>query len=165
MMTIMMMIRMKLMIWMMVMGMLVMMMVMMVMKILAMVILRMMMVMMVIIRMKVTTCNDPTFDGTVISTCTWGCHPSQLLWLPPCSSVCFWPHIWHGPSSHLTSIKSTVDGCEILHHLGWLKPWEKPPINWGLGVGFPSTVYSTWDDDPQLTEAVHQARDEKRGKP
>ena len=86
MMTIMMMIRMKLMIWMMVMGMLVMMMVM---KILAMVILRMMMVMMVIIRMKVTTCNDPTFDGTVISTCTWGCHPSQLLWLPPCSSVCF----------------------------------------------------------------------------
>ena len=89
MMTIMMMIRMKLMIWMMVMGMLVMMMVMMVMKILAMVILRMMMVMMVIIRMKVTTCNDPTFDGTVISTCTWGCHPSQLLWLPPCSSVCF----------------------------------------------------------------------------
>ena len=30
-------------------------------------------------------------------------------------------HTWH-----------TVDGCENLHHLGWLTPhkWEKPAINW-----------------------------------
>ena len=28
----------------------------------------------------------------------------------------------------------TVDGCEILRHLGWLNPykWDKPSINWGF---------------------------------
>ena len=35
---------------------------------------------------------------------------------------------------------NTVDGCEILHHLEWLKPynkqWDKPPINLSTGAGF-----------------------------
>jgi hypothetical protein len=39
-----------------------------------------------------------------------------------------------------------VDGCEILHHLGWLKPykyWDKLPMNW-CRISQPSTV--SWED-------------------
>ena len=39
-------------------------------------------------------------------------------------------------SESTTSFRyDTVDGCEILHHLGWLKPytWDKPSINWWFG--------------------------------
>jgi len=40
------------------------------------------------------------------------------------------------------NITDTVDGCAILHHLGWLKPyklWDKTPINW-CRISQPPTV-------------------------
>ena len=142
MMTIMMMRRMKLMIWMMVVVMLVMMMVMMVTKILAMVILRMMMVMMVIMRMKVTTCNDPTFDGDLNDSSLQHSNFNLHLGLSPKSTPVVAPLQFCGPSSHLTSIKTWMVetlgettyqlgigiGISIhsIFHLGW-----RSPINWG----------------------------------
>ena len=48
----------------------------------------------------------------------------------------------------------TVDGCEILHHLGWLKPYEKNHLN-QLGAGFrkhPLYLYHSWPRGQQLLE-------------
>jgi hypothetical protein len=47
-----------------------------------------------------------------------------------------------------------VDGCEILHHLGWLKPYEKNHLN-QLGAGFrnhPLYLYHSWPRGQQLLE-------------
>ena len=43
----------------------------------------------------------------------------------------------------------TVDGSEILHHLGWFKPyksWDKPLLNWGFPIhrGLPPAPWLTF---------------------
>ena len=42
-----------------------------------------------------------------------------------------YPHLWK-KRKHITT--HTVDGCEILHHLGWLKHVETHPKSWDVKI-------------------------------
>ena len=82
--------------------------------------------------------EDATIDIWMDMLCTqWLFH---VFPHPSMRSMGFCFHQWSrrsgpcnrwNPKQHLHG--ATVDGCEILHHLGWLKPykqWDNQPINW-----------------------------------